>query len=151
MTTSFRFRKLFDYFYLPLFLLLQWVVVKYRLKSVHTSPGERSVPPHRAGRASAVDASRQLSLWRQKAVPPHRGRGGRSLRPISNYHRQLRQQSLCVTASAWHLERALRVAVVFNLPGLWPLFGPWPRRDASPAARVLSTGAAVKVKACSLP
>jgi hypothetical protein len=27
---------------------------------------------------SAVGASRQLSLWRQKAVPPHRGRGGRA-------------------------------------------------------------------------
>ena len=27
---------------------------------------------------SAVGASRQLSPWRQKAVPPHRGRGGRA-------------------------------------------------------------------------
>ena len=44
----------------------------------------------------------------------------------------------------------VRVAVVFNLPGLWSLPGLWPRRDASPAARVLSTGAAVTVKACSL-
>jgi hypothetical protein len=89
---------------LPHFLLLQWVVVKLREKllvttvtfqiSVHTTHKPSLLPTHirricwSQQDGSAVAASRQLALWRQKAAPPHRCRGGRSLRPISNYRRQ---------------------------------------------------------------
>ena len=57
--------QLFDWFYLPHFLLLQWVVVKYK--------GVRSPLAFHIG-THPQRAGRQLSLCRQKAFPPHRRR-----------------------------------------------------------------------------
>ena len=57
--------QLFDWFYLPHFLLLQWVVVKYK--------GVRSPLAFHIG-THPQRAGRQLSLCPQKAFPPHRRR-----------------------------------------------------------------------------
>jgi hypothetical protein len=60
--------QLFDWFYLPHFLLLQWVVVKYkgvrspcRFTLVNTTRRPHPTAPS-PGRASAVDASRQAAV-----------------------------------------------------------------------------------------
>jgi hypothetical protein len=133
----------FDWFYLPHFLLLQWVVVKYKGVSSPfvSNQYHQPFPPHCDWQA-AVPVS-------PKGFPtaPWPGR----TEPAAD--KQLSSATPTINAPCVHRQHGIlnvRVVVVFNLLGLWPLPGLWPRRDASPAARLMSTGAAVNVKACSL-